>query len=80
MNPNTEELFERYPLKAYKAKELSELYGVCRRTFVKWIKPFAAEIGKRKGHIYTVMQVEIIFEKLGLPGRLFDDKSGTTGK
>jgi len=47
--------------------ELARLYGVSKSTFNKWLKPHQAAIGARIGHIYTTLQVKIIFEKLGLP-------------
>jgi hypothetical protein len=50
--------------------ELARLYCVCDRTFKKWIAPFAEEIGLKPGRYYTISQVKIIFEKLGLPGEI----------
>ena len=55
-------------LKPYSLTELSGLYQVCTRTLKKWIQPFEKEIGKKLGRYYTIVQVKIIFEKLGLPG------------
>lgn len=55
-------------LKPYTAKELAAMYGVERRTFNKWLEPFGNEIGERKGRYFTVVQVKIIFTRLGLPG------------
>jgi uncharacterized protein YjcR len=55
------------PLHAYKVKDLARLYNVNKVTFKKWIKPFEAAIGERKGHFYTVKQVLVIINKLGLP-------------
>lgn len=60
---------ERYPLRRYKSAELCKLYEVSKKTFLKWIKPFQKEIGERRGYFYTVAQVEIIFKRLGLPGK-----------
>lgn len=54
-------------LKPYSQKELAKLYGVCSKTFKKWIKPFEEEIGKQSGRYYTIPQVKIIFQKLSLP-------------
>lgn len=48
-------------------KELSTMYGVCRRTMCKWLVPYADDLGKRQGRYYSIKQVEIIFEKLGIP-------------
>jgi len=59
-------------IKPYKHKELSDLYGVSKQTFSKWLVPFKDKIGERKGHFYTVEQVKIIFMSLGIPSS-FDD-------
>ena len=55
------------PVKHYTRKELAKIYGVCDRTFKKWLAPFDAEIGERNGRFYSVAQVRIIFQKLELP-------------
>jgi hypothetical protein len=54
-------------LKPYTLKELCALYGVCRLTFRKWLKPFEKEIGVRHGMYYSILQVRVIFDKLGYP-------------
>jgi hypothetical protein len=51
----------------YSLTELSKIYNVCIRTMKKWMEPFAEEIGTKRGRYYTVVQVKIIFQKLGLP-------------
>jgi hypothetical protein len=50
--------------------ELARLYEVCDRTFRKWIIPFEKEIGERRGRYYTITQVKIILEKLGMPSNV----------
>jgi len=57
-------------VKHYSTKELARFYGVCDKTLLKWMKPFADNIGERQGRYYTVAQVKIIFEKLGEPSNL----------
>lgn len=57
-------------VKPYKQKELSDLYGVSKKTFTKWLIPFKDKIGERKGHYYSVEQVKIIFNLLGIPSNL----------
>ena len=59
-------------MRPYSTKELARIYGVCDRTLQKWIKPHYDAIGTRQGRYYTVAQVEVIFEKLGLPYTLED--------
>lgn len=54
-------------LRPYTLKELCALYGVCRYTFNKWLKPFENEIGVRQGFYYSIHQVKVIFDKLGYP-------------
>jgi hypothetical protein len=57
-------------MRPYTTKELARIYGVCDRTLQKWMKPHSAAIGPRQGRYFTVAQVEVIFEKLGLPYKL----------
>jgi transposase len=57
-------------IKPYSTKELSQIYGVSERTMLKWMKPFAEEVGKKHGRFYTVLQVEKIFQRLGVPYRI----------
>jgi hypothetical protein len=68
MNPTIIEI------KPYTHKELSGIYGVSKPTFTKWLLPFQDQIGERQGHFYTISQVKVIFDKLGLPGK-FDQIS-----
>ena len=51
-------------------KDLAAIYGVCHKTFNKWIKPFITEVGIKNGRYYSVAQVKIIFEKLGVPCKM----------
>lgn len=55
------------PLKPYSKKELCALYGISDKTLIKWLQPFADEIGERIGRFYNIVQVRIIFKKLGIP-------------
>jgi hypothetical protein len=57
----------KFPRRVFTALELSKLYKVCKKTFMRWIKPFEAEIGERNGRYYTIAQVELIIERIGLP-------------
>jgi hypothetical protein len=51
-------------------KELAGIYGCCDKTMKKWIIPFLAEVGIKNGRYYSVAQVKVIFEKLGLPCKI----------
>ena len=57
-------------VRPYSTKELSGFYQVPGKTFLKWLRPFKPDIGSKRGRFYTVKQVEIIFERLGIPYRL----------
>jgi hypothetical protein len=54
-------------VKPYSAKDLANIYGVAKKTMNKWLEPFVHEIGPKKGRYYTVVQVKIIFHRIGLP-------------
>lgn len=47
--------------------DLSLRYSVSKKTFKKWLSPFHEEIGPRLGHFYSIHQVRVIYEKLGVP-------------
>jgi hypothetical protein len=57
-------------IKPYYPTELARMYGIDRKTFRRWLKPHAEAIGEKKGHYFTALQVRIIFEKLGIPGKV----------
>jgi hypothetical protein len=57
----------KFPMRVYSAQELSKIYNVCKKTFMRWIQPFTEVIGERRGRYYTINQVKIIVEKLGTP-------------
>ncbi|AXY73639.1 hypothetical protein D3H65_06435 [Paraflavitalea soli] len=65
-------------IKPYTHKELSDLYEVCKQTFTKWLRPFKAQIGERQGHFYSVGQVRIIFDCLGVPYSIADGAGNLT--
>ncbi len=54
-------------VRAYSIGELAALYEISPKTMNRWLTPHLERIGKRQGRFYTVKQVEIIFEYLGLP-------------
>jgi len=58
----------RFEIKHYSTRELSVFYGVCDKTLLKWMKPFAEAIGPKQGRYFTVAQVKVIIDKLGAPG------------
>lgn len=44
--------------------QLAARWGVSQRTVRRWLRPFEAEIGPRRGNIYTPQQVKIILSHL----------------
>jgi hypothetical protein len=48
-------------------KELALKYGVSKRIIRQWLQPLTSEIGPRIGNYYTITQVKIIFDRLGMP-------------
>ena len=69
-NPLKTVVVPSFPLKAYTPLQLSAMYEVGKKTFNKWLRPFASEIGERRGHYYNILQVQTIIEKIGFPGIL----------
>ena len=57
-------------IKPYSPAELARIYGVTKKTINRWLKPHRSRIGEREGLFYTALQVRLIFERLGLPGRI----------
>lgn len=61
---------QRIRIIPYSLKELAIIYGVGRTVIKHWLSPFETEIGPRLGRYYTVAQIKIIFERLGVPEKL----------
>jgi hypothetical protein len=59
-------------IKPYSTRELASIYDVCDKTMKKWIKPFVSEIDEKNGRYYSVAQVKVIFDKLGVPCKFKD--------
>ncbi|MBL7773625.1 MAG: hypothetical protein JNM95_12235 [Chitinophagaceae bacterium] len=62
-------------LTVHTLKEIAIMYGVSDRTLKKWLLPFEEKIGKKVGWYYSVNQVKVIFQSLGLPNRTIENKS-----
>lgn len=59
-------------IKPYNLTELAQIYGVTNRTMKNWIIRHNEAVGEKVGRLYTVLQIKIIFQKLGLPGKVED--------
>jgi hypothetical protein len=56
-------------IRPYSLTELSGLYGISNGIMKRWLAPHNEAIGEKVGRLYNTLQVKIIFEKLGLPGK-----------
>jgi hypothetical protein len=66
------------PIKAYTAKQLAEMNGVSDKIFTGWVEDIADELGAKKGHYFSIRQVEIIFKHYGHPKELVLPKKTTS--
>lgn len=57
-------------IKPYTKKELAVIYGISPRSFCTWFKKLEPEVGKKVGKYFSVNQVRLIIDKLGLPGTI----------
>jgi hypothetical protein len=58
---------KKIELKPYNLKDLTIIYGVNIKTLKKWLLPFHDQIGEKRGRLFTVKQVKVIFSNLGIP-------------
>jgi hypothetical protein len=56
-------------IRPYSLTELSRLYGISNGIMKRWLAPHNEIIGEKVGRLYNTLQVKIIFERLGLPGK-----------
>lgn len=54
-------------VKPHNYKELEGLYGVSHKTFKKWLKTLVPDLEPVSGRYFTVKQVQLIFDRLGIP-------------
>ena len=59
-------------IKPYSLTELAALYGISNRIMKSWLAPHSVAVGDKVGRLYNTLQVKIIFERLGLPGKAED--------
>jgi hypothetical protein len=59
------------PVRSYFKGEILKFYNIRHNTWLRWIKPFIADLEKvdykKNSKKLTVAQVSIIFENLGRP-------------
>jgi transcriptional regulator GlxA family with amidase domain len=61
-------------IKPYTKKDLATLYQLSPRAFYSMFKPHEHLVGKKFGRYYSILQVETIFARLGLPNSLLQDE------
>lgn len=57
----------KFSIKPYTVKELSVMYNMCSRTFRRNIAGIQSKLGKRRGHFYSIKQIELIIAHMGRP-------------
>lgn len=61
-------------IRPYSKKELADLYEMTARSFFTLFKSHEEVVGKKLGRYYSVLQVEIIFKRLGVPPCMLKDQ------
>lgn len=59
-------------IRFYTKRELAEMYETTPKTFTRWLIPHEHLIGKKVGRSYSIAQVKVIFQVLGLPADIVD--------
>lgn len=54
-------------LKPMTLMEIAGIYGVSRKTLMKWKSEFEDELGTKHGRYYTIRQVKVFFDNIGIP-------------
>jgi hypothetical protein len=60
-------------IRPYSKRELAALYEMPLRSFYTLLKPHEPYVGVKVGRYFSNLQVERIFERLGLPSCLLDE-------
>ena len=61
-------------IRPYSKKELAILYEMTPRSFFTLFKPHEEVVGTKLGRYYSVLQVETIFKRIGLPPCMLKDQ------
>lgn len=64
------EQFKELEIKPYTKLELCRLYKVGVKSMSKWLVPIKNKLGKKWGRYYTVHQVRMIVEHIGIPSTI----------
>ena len=67
MKNTTVSTTDKIVVKPFTTSDLANIYGVDRKTIRAWIKRFESEVGPKYGRYFTIRQVTIILDKLGIP-------------
>jgi len=74
MNNEPQKLKHHIEVRPYNMKELCNLYNLSYKVMSGTLQSFNDLLGKRRGYYFSVKQVEIIFEELGVPYTMVDDR------
>ena len=61
------ESIQTIELRPYSKKELRELYGISVTTFRKWMESHGDFFGNKYRKLFTVKEIEFIFQTFGIP-------------
>ena len=61
-------------IRPYSKKDLAILYEMTPRSFFTMFKPHEEFVGTKLGRYYSVLQVETIFKRIGLPPCMLPDQ------
>jgi hypothetical protein len=48
---------------------------ILTQSFIKWLEPFQELIGEKIGFFYSIVQMKIIFKKLGMPSSFYSEEA-----
>jgi Domain of unknown function (DUF4248) len=67
---------EKLPIQSYSKAELRDKYKVSREVFSRWIKGLEPLLSQYSptSKVFTPAQVQIIFEQLGTPSEIEEDR------
>jgi len=57
-------------IKPYRFKDLLSIYGVSKRVLKRWMEKYRDGLGEKEGDYYSIRQVELLVEKIGLPRKI----------
>ncbi|MDP3146025.1 MAG: hypothetical protein Q8T03_13410 [Bacteroidota bacterium] len=57
-----------FMIRAYTKKELRQLYGIPKSTFLRWLLPLRSKLKSQRSNWLTAAEVECFVKEYGFPG------------